>query len=433
MGLTAEQTKLIKASIPALQAHGNTITSLFYANLLRDYPSLNDVFNTANQENNHQAAALAGSLAAYATHIDDLGVLAPEVEKICAKHASLYIKAEQYDLVGEYLLKAMGDVLGAALTPDLLAAWGEAYWQLAHLMINREKEILDSNEGWVDWRECRIVEKVKESSEIMSLRLVPVEKDGKKMDMPFFKPGQYISIMTSVPALHHLQARQYSLSCAPNEAKEKGYRISVKRELGVSAKDLEPAHPGYLSTVLHDTKQVGDILLVSHPQGTFYLDPPSSNHDANGPVVLISAGVGVTPMISMLDTLFPANDKPSPSKQKITWIHAARSTSAQAFGAHVAALANRHDNIKRFVFVKTPSATYAEDKDKGRSYTHTGRMDLNLLDGERDLHLRDERAQYYICGPESFMLDTARWLRDEGVGEERVKLELFGTGGVPSS
>lgn len=134
MSLTKDQVSIIKATVPILKEHGNTITSTFYSTLIRENPSLNNVFNQTNQANNHQAAALAGSLYAYASYIDDMGVLSPAVEKICQKHASLYIRPEQYDLVGTYLLRAMGEVLGDALTPDILEAWKTAYYQLANIV-----------------------------------------------------------------------------------------------------------------------------------------------------------------------------------------------------------------------------------------------------------------------------------------------------------
>ena len=122
MGLTSDQVSLIKSTVPILRQYGKIITTTFYDNMLSDHPELNDIFNRTNQVNGHQASALAGSLYAYASHIDDLGVLAPAVEKIVQKHASLYIQPEQYDLVGYYLLKAMKIVLGDALTEDIQSA-----------------------------------------------------------------------------------------------------------------------------------------------------------------------------------------------------------------------------------------------------------------------------------------------------------------------
>ena len=222
MSLTPEQAKIIKATVPILAEHGMTITSRFYANMLRENKELNNVFNTSNQHNGHQPKSLAMALYAYASNIDDLGVLSPAVELICHKHASLYIRPEHYNIVGTYLLAAMKEILGDSLTQDIHDAWAAAYWQLANIMIAREADLYKSADGWADWREFKIDRKEKESDEITSFYLVPV--DGKPL--PKFKPGQYISVQTEVPDLSHLQARQYSLSEAP---RSDYYRISVKR------------------------------------------------------------------------------------------------------------------------------------------------------------------------------------------------------------
>ena len=120
--MTPEQVQLIKATVPIIRQHGKDITSCFYKNMLGEHPELNHIFNQTNQLNGHQASALADSLYAYASHIDDLGVLGPAVERIDQKHASLYVQPEQYDIVGTYLLKAMKEVLGEALTEDIHTA-----------------------------------------------------------------------------------------------------------------------------------------------------------------------------------------------------------------------------------------------------------------------------------------------------------------------
>ncbi|KAJ9622071.1 Nitric oxide oxidoreductase [Taxawa tesnikishii (nom. ined.)] len=414
--LTQDQVKTIKATVPVLKDHGNDITKNFYATLLKENPDLNNVFNQANQVNGHQAGALAGSLYAYATHIDDLGALSPAVEKICHKHASLYIKPEHYDIVGTYLLRSMKDILGDALTQDIHDAWATAYWQLADIMIGREKQLLSDAQGWTSWRDMRIAKKVPESAEITSFYLSPVDSAGK---LPPFLPGQYISVMTDVPDLKYMQSRQYSLSDAPNESY---YRISVKKDPGLDM-DRKGAkyHPGYISNILHSEKQVGDTVLVSHPYGDFFLDPKESD---TGPVVLMSAGVGLTPMISILNTLLQQG-----SKRRLSWIHGTRSTAAQAFGQHIKDVVTEHKNVHAVVFNKRPGEKDVE----GRDYNHVGRVSIEKLDKEEDLCLGEKGTTYYICGPDSFMVDMAKGLKGLGVEEERVKEELFGTGEIPKN
>lgn len=413
MPLTPEQVQIIKATVPILAEHGNTITTRFYGNMLRENPELNNIFSNTHQVTGHQPRALAMSLYAYASNIDDLGVLSPTVELICQKHASLYIRPEHYDIVGTYLLAAMKEILGDALTPDIHDAWAAAYWQLANLMIGKEADLYAHAGRWTDWRDFRIARKVRESAEITSFYLAPV--DGEPL--PTFLPGQYISIQADVPDLEFKQARQYSLSDAPNPAH---YRISVKREDGAAADDR--AHPGYVSNVLHARKHEGDVLRVSHPFGDFYFDARAAAPDA--PVVLLSAGVGLTCLLAILNSLTETQ-----SARPLRWIHAARSSAARAFGEHVGTLAARHANLERKLFV----SRVAEGDVQGRDYDVVGRLDLAKLDKERDLLVGDAKAQYFVCGPERFMVDMQKGLKALGVDEERVHLELFGTGGVPKA
>lgn len=414
MALTPEQVSLIRATVPVLKEHGNAVTTLFYKTVLEEHPTLHNVFNQTNQANNHQAQALAGSLYAYASNIDDLGVLSPTVEKICHKHASLYIQPEHYEIVGEGLLRAMGKVLGDAYTPEINDAWTAAYWQLANIFIGREKQLYADAKGWTDWRDFAIADKVKESEEITSIYLKPV--DGQKLAE--YLPGQYISLLTDVPKFGYMQSRQYSLSDAPHPDY---YRVSVKRELGIDSKDPKgQAQPGWISNILHSEKKIGDVLKVSHPAGDFFYDPKT---DCEGPVVLLSAGVGITPMISILNTLLQNG-----SKQPISFIHGARTTSVQAFASHVRHQAAKHENVKATFFVKNPTEQNVVDRD----YTHVGRLTLPKLSHtqSQDLYLGDQKTTYFVCGPETFMTDMARGLKSLGADEKRIKLEVFGTGNL---
>lgn len=413
MSLTPDQVQIIKATVPVLQAHGNTITAVFYKNLLTECPELNNVFNTANQVNGHQPRALAGALFAYASNIDNLGALSPAVELICNKHASLYIRPDDYKVVGKYLLEAMKEVLGDALTPEIHDAWAAAYWQLANVFIDREDSIYQLNAEWPDWRDFRISSKVVESEEITSFYLKPV--DGRPL--PIYRPGQYISVRVHVPHLEYQQARQYSLSDMP---RTDYYRISVKREAGLNpAQPGAKANPGYVSNVLHANFNEGDVISVSQPCGDFFL----SDWDPSRPVVLVAAGVGLTPLTSILNTLTAHTPD-----RRVHFVHGARSSSVRAFKSHVESLEQKLPNVHATFFTGRPSAT---DK-QGVDYDHLGRIDLQKLDPKKDLFLDDPETEYYICGPDTFMTDMATGLRDLGVGAERVKMELFGSGGVPT-
>ena len=284
-------------------------------------------------------------------------------------------------------------------------------------MILREAKLFEEAGDWNRWREFRIIQKIRESSEITSFHLAPV--DGKLL--PSYLPGQYVSIRTSVSDIQYLQARQYSLSDVPHPG---FYRISIKKEhvLDIDGSGAK-AQPGYISNVLHREKNTGDSVEVSHPAGDFFLNV-SQQGSSDVPVVLISAGVGLTPEISMFNTLI-ANH----SKSKISWVHASRNSRVQAFGDHIKNTAYAHENVQIHIFIKEPG----ENDVQGIDYQFAGRMSLDRLDADHDLFIHDSSAEYYICGPESFMADMARYLEGQGVEGKRIKMEIFGTGRVTRS
>jgi nitric oxide dioxygenase len=276
-------------------------------------------------------------------------------------------------------------------------------------MIKQEDSLYKSAGPWTSWRDFRISRKVSESEQIISFYLSPVDRE----PLPSYLPGQYISVATSVPLLHHDQNRQYSLSAAPSPD---CYRISVKRES--SAKEGDITHPAYISNILHADKKEGDILQVSHPFGEFYADP---KEETNGALVLISAGVGITPMVSMLDSFIQEK-----KDRRISFIHAARSSDVQAFGSHIRDTAAAHPHITSVIFNKYPSTDAKQHID----YDFACRMDLDKVDKDRDLCLTDNEATYYICGPEGFMRDMRNKFKSFGIDEQRIKLEIFGTGNL---
>ncbi|KAH8890323.1 globin-like protein [Thozetella sp. PMI_491] len=416
--LTPEQIAIVKATAPVLKEHGTTITQIFYDNMIGENPELRDIFNRTSHVTGRQPRALAGAVLAYATYIDDLPKLAAAVDRIAHKHVSLGITPAQYDIVGRYLMAAIGQVLGDAATPAIVDAWTTAYAVLAGVFIGLEATMYKANaaENWVGWRKFRILRKVAESDSITSFYLAP--SDAAKL--PGFLPGQYISLQVFVPGYGHLQSRQYSLSQAPR-AEGDYYRISVKKEPAADADNL----PGVISNMLHDQYKEGDEVEISHPQGEFFVDPKDVSKEGV-PAVLISAGVGATPLMSILGSLAP-EDKTAPVRRPVTWIHASHSSTSQPFGDEVRRITTANDHVSAHVFLKTLSP---QDK-AGVDYEHgETRMDFEKLDGEKDLSLDVKAAEYFVCGPESFMIDVRKALTARGVDEERIHMELFATGNL---
>ncbi|MDN4073736.1 NO-inducible flavohemoprotein [Fictibacillus terranigra] len=395
--LDQETIKVIKSTVPVLKTHGTEITSCFYKNLFTKHPELLNIFNHANQKKGRQQTALANAVYAAAANIDQLEAIIPAVKQIAQKHRSLGVQPEHYPIVGEHLLIAIKEVLGDAATPEIIEAWGKAYGVIADAFIGIESEMYAESEqqqgGWEGFRDF-IVDRVEaESSVITSYYLVPADQK----PIADFKPGQYISIKFNIMGEEYSHIRQYSLSDASGKPY---YRISVKKE-------GEGAHPGKVSTYLHDHIKQGDILPVSVPAGEFYLDTKREN-----PVVLLSGGVGLTPMISMLNTLYQA-----PHEREITFIHAAIDSSHHAFREHVKKAAEL-DHIHSYVVYEKPS-----DADKEQAVFHKeGYIDLEWL---KELNL-DIKADYYFCGPVPFMKAIYKYLGELGVSNSHIHFEFFG-------
>jgi nitric oxide dioxygenase len=397
--LTQQTKDIVKATAPVLAAHGYDIIKHFYRSLLGTHPELKNIFNMRHQERGQQQEALARAVYAYAANIEDPSCLGAVLEGIANKHASLGVKPEQYPVVGEHLLGSIKAVLGDAATEDIISAWAQAYGNLADILMGRESALREQTAseqgGWVGWRDFVVKARQPESDVITSFVLEPAD-GGPVVN---FEPGQYISVAVQVPRLGLRQIRQYSLSDAPNGH---SYRISVKREAGPN-----PGEEGYVSTLLHDHIQVGDKIGLAAPYGNFFIDVHAST-----PVVLISGGVGLTPMISMLNRVLQ-----SPGRE-IVFVHGARNSAVHAMKDHLRTVAAQHPNFKPFVFYDAP---LPQDQ-QGKDYDYPGIVDIDKIAGA--IMLPD--ADYYICGPIPFMRLQHDALIARGIKETKVHYEVFG-------
>ena len=192
----------------------------------------------------------------------------------------------------------------------------------------------------------------------------------------------------------HQEIRQYSLTRKPDG---KGYRIAVKREDG-----------GQVSTWLHNHANVGDVVHLAAPAGDFFMDVATDT-----PVSLISAGVGQTPMLAMLDTLAKANHT-----AQVNWFHAAENGDVHAFADEVNELGKTLPRFSAHTWYREPTEA---DRAKG-AFDSVGLMDLNKLEGA----ISDPAMQFYLCGPVGFMQFAAKQLIGLGVKNENIHYECFG-------
>ena len=358
------------------------------------HPELTNLFNMGNQASGAQQQSLAAALFAYAANIDNAAALGPVVDRIVQKHLSVGIAAAHYPIVGRYLLGAIQQTLGAAATPPLLAAWDEAYTSLADLFITTERALYaEAGIAPGALRAMRVTARHQESAMVLSFVLAPV--DG--LPLPAFRPGQYVSIAIDFDDGHR-QLRQYSLSDAPNQ---QTYRISVKREQPPN--DLPD---GQVSNWIHEHVELGSILHVSHPFGEFAPDTESS-----APIVLLSAGIGITPMISALNRIVAVN----PGRH-VLFAHAALDP------AHYS---HRHDIATAQAAMPNLQVVTFHESDAEENVTpdrfETGRMQIDRLPlwsyADTDV---------YLCGPAAFMHAQWRGLLAAGVPAQRLHREVFG-------
>jgi nitric oxide dioxygenase/hemoglobin len=144
---SAQAMAIVKSTAPALQKHGLAITTAMYARLFQD-ADIAAMFDRAAQESGEQPQRLAGAILAYAKNIDRLENLGPAVQTMVARHVQTGVKPEHYPHVAQALLPAIREVLGADVaTDEVLAAWGEAYWMLADILIAAEAQVYEDAEA----------------------------------------------------------------------------------------------------------------------------------------------------------------------------------------------------------------------------------------------------------------------------------------------
>ncbi len=400
--LSEKTIGIVKATVPVLEENGEALTRHFYTRMFKHNPEVLPLFNPANQTAGSQQKALAAAICAYAANIDRLEVLGNAVELIAQKHASLQIQPEHYPIVGENLLASIREVLGEGATDEVVAAWGEAYNFLAGILMGREKQIYheqgEKPGGFTGFKPFRVVRKEVESDVITSFYLQPAEGG----EVPPFKPGQYITVRVPSPCGHPTM-RNYSLSDRPGQP---WFRISVKREPAREAHTPE----GFVSNFLHEGVQVGHTLEVGPPCGEFFLDV-TERHER--PLVLLSAGVGITPLLSMLQAALEHMPE-----RKIFFVHAAINGRTHAFREQVRELAAKHPNL-------TVHYRYSEPDEADRTakrHDSEGFVNAELVESlvpERD-------ADFYFCGPKPFMVNVYQHLIEWGVPASQVHMEFFG-------
>ena len=241
--------------------------------------------------------------------------------------------------------------------------------------------------------------KVAESETITSFYLTSA--DGAPLQA--FLPGQFLTFKLDLPGRSEPLIRTYSLS---DSANGDYYRISIKRELAPSERPDLP--PGLSSNYFHDHVDTGTALTIGPPRGKFHLDQESGRA-----VVLLSAGVGLTPMLSMLNALVEGR-----AGRPVWFVHGARNGREHAMAAHVRRLAREHEKVTAHIRYSDP----APDAVAANHFDSVGRVDIALL--KRVLPFDD--YDFYLCGPPPFMKSLYCGLLGLGIAAPRIHYEFFG-------
>lgn len=384
--LTNAQEQLIEATAPLVAEHLDSITQCFYPLMFKRYPDVRALFNSTHQASGSQARALANGVLAYVKLRQDRQQAKKVMATVVSKHVALGIRPDQYPIVGECLMAAIGEVLGDAVTPEVADAWSRLYEELAGMLIDLEDqryyEFANRPGGWRGTRNFRVAEMHQESRVIRSFMLVPSD-GGPVAD---FEPGQFIGVKLTIagePVYRH-----YSLSALPNG---RSYRISIKREPG-----------GRVSEYFHDQMKIGDTLELLPPSGELTLD------ESDEALLLLSGGVGQTPMLSLAGRALERG-------RKVVYLHAAQNSELHAFTGELDRLKSRYPQ-----FLET--ITLYDQPLEGDTPDHIGLIDRTLL----SRCLPEGRPHCYFVGPQAFMSCADAYLEDLGVASERRRYEYFG-------
>lgn len=390
------------------------------------------------------------------------------MNKIANKHVSHHVTPEMYPALGNCLLEAIFSALdGLAGNADALAAWTDAYWYLAETLMMAEDRIIENSladgRGWIGFRPFTVRKQI-ESESICSVYLTP---DDGVLPLPLFQPGQYVTLRITLPngTVTH---RNYSLSDAPGKDY---FRISVKRIGG-----------GEVSNFMHDVLRSGDKLQLSVPCGTFsmakYFDAQRAHRlaledeTARMPLVFMSAGIGNTPFISMLNSIYdPAVTPPvsvinatppeTPEECGVTqrtadsahiscpvmksapmptdavlresaalansipilYFHAAKNRRHDAFFAQSAHLNEKHKGCTVITVYSQPRPVVDAP---GKDYQASGRIDEEML---RSAVADPRNTIFFLCGPDQFTRAQYKNILAIGGSHENIIYERFAPGG----
>jgi len=267
--------------------------------------------------------------------------------------------------------------------------------------IGIQSEFKNSQEklSWNGFRKFKLVSKIKETKDIISFYLAP--HDGN--ELPGFMPGQYLTFQLNIPGQVKPIIRCYSLSDSPYHPDR--YRVSIKRVLAPRDTSFPP---GLGSNYFHDSLNENDIIDVKAPSGQFYLDMTKST-----PIVLLAGGVGITPMLSMLNAVTEMG-----SQREVWFFLGVRDKTEHVMQEHLEGVARENERVNLRIFYSKPGETDVFNKD----YHVKGRVNVENFKSI----LPSNNFDFYMCAPPPMVKDLRNDLADWGVPKKNIHFEAFG-------
>lgn len=278
--------------------------------------------------------------------------------------------------------------------------------RIADLAERRQREKDKAERTWDGFRKFVIARKVLEARDTRSFYLEP--HDRRKL--PSFSPGQYLTFRLNIPGQGKPVIRCYSLSDAP---RDDYFRVTIKR-VGPPPNNPSGA-PGLASGYFHDELDEGDIVDVKAPSGQFFIDPADTM-----PAVLIGGGIGLTPVLSMLNAIADAN-----ARRDVWFFYGVRDKNEHAMADHLRQIALAHPNLQIHVCYSDPTPS---DR-AGEDYRHGERVSIDLFKKV----LPSNQAHFYLCGPPPMMKALVEGLQGWGVPHDNIHHEAFGPASVKST
>eukprot|EP00730_Choanoeca_flexa_P009351 TRINITY_DN12632_c4_g1_i1.p2 TRINITY_DN12632_c4_g1~~TRINITY_DN12632_c4_g1_i1.p2 ORF type:complete len:417 (+),score=126.54 TRINITY_DN12632_c4_g1_i1:2726-3976(+) len=391
--LPSETMKIIKATVSVVAANVNKITATFYPRMFKNNPEVLAFFNQANQRSSRQPEALAHSVVAAVTHINNLKDIEGYLNHICAKHCALGVLPEHYAIVHDNFMGAVAEVLGDAVTPEIGQAWSDLVMHFAKALIQMETKLYDETTAKLDnWqaRETKpfvVAKIVDECADFKSFYLKP--QDGTAP--PAFVPGQYLTLCLQTDE-EVTAPRHYSISAG--EVVDGCIRVSVRLCSAANHNGVA----GVVSTWMHTKVKEGDVIDVRPPFGYYTREAGKYKQE-----VYITAGSGIIPAMAMM---------PSAVKQcdKVAHFHAEQDQSRHAFREEGAKLNLAHRRC------------HYDDQKSGFLSTKDVLEDLKMA----DFDMATNATGFLITGPLLFTKAMVTGLKEAGVDAACVRHELYG-------